>query len=145
MPQAASVEQDNLQLVRRLYEAFGRGEIPTVLGLLAPDVEWRVTGPPQVSYAGARRGRQQVVEFFQALAATVEIQQFEPQEFIAQGEQVVVIGRERMRIVATGRIAENAWIMVFTIRGGLVAAFREYDDTAAVAAAHGEAHTRRST
>ena len=108
MPPTASVEAENLALVRRIYEAFGKGDILTMLSLLASDVEWRVTGPPQVSYAGARRSREQVVEFFQTLASTVEIQQFEPQEFLAQGEQVAVIGRERMRIKDTGRVVENA-------------------------------------
>lgn len=31
----------NADVVRGLYEAFGRGDVPSVLGLLAPDVDWR--------------------------------------------------------------------------------------------------------
>lgn len=65
----------------------------------------------------------------------MEIQRFEPREFIAQGDQVVVLGEERMRIKATGRIAENRWVMVFALRDGRIVRFREFDDTAAVAAA----------
>ncbi len=40
-----------------------------------------------------------------------------------------------MRIKATGRTAENPWVMAFTLRDGRVVRFREYDDTASVAAA----------
>jgi hypothetical protein len=31
----------NVQLVREAYEAFGRGDISTVLGMMDPGIEWR--------------------------------------------------------------------------------------------------------
>ena len=37
---------------------------------------------------------------------------------------------------ATGRVAENDWAMVFTVRDGKITKFRNYSDTAAVASAH---------
>ncbi len=130
-----TIEQQHLQSVQGIYAAFGRGDIPTVLSALADTIEWQVTGPAETAYTGTRRGKPQVLEFFVVLGQTVEIQEFEPREFIVQGETVVVIGHERMKIKATGRVAENDWVMVFTIHDGQVVRFREYDDTAAVAAA----------
>ena len=64
------------------------------------------------------------------LASTVEYTTFEPREFIAQGDQVVVIGSERARVKATGRVVDTDWVMVFTIRDGKVVRFRDYYDTA---------------
>ena len=128
-------EQNNVQTVQQIYAAFGRGDIPAVLAALSDEIEWQVTGPREVSYAGARRGKPQVIEFFTVLAQTVDVERFEPQEFIAQDYTVAVIGVERLKIKATGRVAENRWVMVFTLREGRVVRFREYDDTAAVAAA----------
>jgi hypothetical protein len=32
----------NLQLARDAYDAFGRGDIPAVLGMMNPDIEWRL-------------------------------------------------------------------------------------------------------
>ena len=125
--------QRNVETVQGIYAAFGRGDLPAVLNAFSDDVEWMVTGPPETSYAGTRRGRAQVVQFFTVLSQTVDIQQFEPREFIAQGDQVVVVGFERLKIRSTGRIAENHWVMIFTLRNGHVARFREYDDSAAVA------------
>ena len=133
--QAVGREQANLQTVQEIYAAFGRGDIPSILSRLSEDVEWGVTGPAQTSYAGRRRGHEQVIQFFTVLSQTVEVQRFEPGEFIAQGDQVVVLGDERLLVKATGRTAENTWVMVFTLRDGRVTRFREYDDTAAVAAA----------
>ncbi|MBI2885234.1 MAG: nuclear transport factor 2 family protein [Candidatus Omnitrophica bacterium] len=128
-------EPKNVQIVQQIYAAFGRGDIPSVLAALSDDIEWQVTGPAEVAYAGARRGRPQVLEFFTALGQTVDVERFEPQQFIAQEDTVVVLGVERLKIKATGRAAENSWVMVFTLREGRVVRFREYDDTASVAAA----------
>ena len=135
----SSIERAHLKIIHALYAAFGQGEIPAVLSMLDPNVEWIVTGPPDTSYAGTRRGTAQVIEFFTILGKTIDILQFEPREFIAQGDAVVVIGQERMRIKATGRVAENPWVMVFTLREGRIARFREFDDTASVAAAFSHA------
>jgi len=135
--QTAAREQDHVQSVQNIFAAFGQGNIPAVLQALAPDVEWVVSGPQAVAFSGTRRGRDQVVQFFAALGQTVDIQAFEPKEFIAQGDVVVVVGMERLRFKATGKMAENHWVMVFTFRDGQVARFREYDDTHALAAAAG--------
>lgn len=128
-------EQANVETVQQIYAAFGRGDVPAILNAFSPDADWLIPGPPEVSYAGARRGHPEVVEFFTVLAKTVEVQRFEPREFIAQGDTVAVLGHETLRIKATGRVAENDWVMLFTFRDGRVVRFREFDDTAAVAAA----------
>jgi uncharacterized protein len=127
-------EQQNLDLVRQGYEAFGRGDINALLELLAEDIEWTSPGPPELPTAGARRGRQQVAEFFQAVDQVFEIQRFEPKSFIAQGDLVVVLGSDTASVRATGKVLTDEWAHVFTIRDGKIAAMREYLDTAAVVA-----------
>ena len=124
-----------LTLVQEVFAAFGRGDVPAILERLTDDVVWDVTGPPRTSYAGLRRGRDAALDFFRVLGQTVDVQRFEPREFIVQGDTVVVLGQETLRVKSTGAIAENRWVMVFTCRDGHIAQFREFDDTAAVAAA----------
>lgn len=63
-----------------------------------------------------------------------DIQRFEPKEFIAQGERVVVLGQEEIRIKATGKTLENDWAHVFTLRNGTVTHFQEYIDLSTVVA-----------
>ena len=139
MPTPAAVPTHaNLEIVQGIFASFGTGDIPAVVAALSEDIEWVVSGPRGIPFAGARRGKPAVLAFFSVLGQTVGIQQFEPQEFIVQGDQVVVIGLERLRVKATGRIAENRWVMVFTLQAGRVVRYREFDDTAALAAAfHG--------
>src|SRR3954449_6968780 len=107
-------DQENVRTVKGMLEAFGKGDLPGALAHLAEDVEWRLAGPTEVTYAGTRRGRDQVADVFKILEETSEFEQFEAQEFIAQGDRVVVLGHERQRVKATGRVAENDFAMVFT-------------------------------
>jgi hypothetical protein len=135
-------EQQNLEVVRRGYEAFGRGDMEALLALFDANIEWISPGPPELPIAGTRRGVQQVSEFFGALDSIVEIQNFDPHTFIADGERVVVLGRDRTRVKATGVTLDGEWAHVFTIRDGKVVRMQEYTDTAALVAALQGAHAR---
>ena len=131
-------ERENVRTVRRLYACFfGQGDIPGTLVLLTEDVEWWLAGPREIlPWAGSRRGREQVGRFLAAFSETLEIQAFEPRTFVAQGETVVVLGRELARVKPTDRICETEWVIVFTLRDGKIARFRQYHDSAAWVAAY---------
>jgi len=79
-------EQENVKAVERIYTAFGQGDIPTILNMLAEDIDWLFHGPAEIPFAGRHKGREKVAQFFSAIDETVEIEQFEPQEFIANRE-----------------------------------------------------------
>lgn len=61
---------------------------------------------------------------------------FEPREFVADGDRVLVIGWERGKVKATNRMFQADWVMAFTVRDGKVAKFHEYSDTQAIAEAY---------
>jgi ketosteroid isomerase-like protein len=125
-------EEQNVDVVRKGYEAFGRGDINGLLAQLDPDVEWRTPGPADLPTAGHRRGHEAVQEFFQTLLGLLDIQRFEPKQFIAQGDMVIVVGEDTSRVKATGTTFEIRFAHVFTVRNGKVVAFEEYLDTAAI-------------
>jgi len=127
-------EQQNVDIVRRGYEAFGHGDLDAMMKLFDENIEWISPGPAELPTAGTRRGLQQVAEFFKSVNEVFEIQRFEPNAFIAQGDRVIVLGTETSRIKATDRVLDLDWAHAFTLRDGLVVAFHEYIDTAAVAA-----------
>jgi ketosteroid isomerase-like protein len=132
-------QQKNVETVRQNYAAVGRGEIPALLTLLSDEIEWSMAGPSVIPWTGTRRGRQQVAEFFVLLGKTLEFQRFEPREFIAQGDTVVVIGYERSLVKPTGRTFEQEWAHVYTLRDGKISRCRIFEDTAAQVAAFGRA------
>jgi uncharacterized protein len=128
-------DRTNADVVQRGYEAFGRGDIPAFLELLTDDVEWIQQGPPVIPFAGTRHGHEGVMEYFSLLGETLEFEQFEPREFVAQDDTVVVLGFERSLGKATGRTVEQEWAHVYTLRDGKIAKGRFFEDTAAYVAA----------
>lgn len=127
-------EQRNLDVVRRAYEAFGKGDLPTLLSLLDDQVEWRAPGPPELPTSGVRRGPQEVAQFFAAIVQTFDTLRFEPKNFVADGDRVVVLGSETTRIKATGKVLDMSWAHAFVVRNGKIVDFEDYFDTAAAVA-----------
>ena len=125
----------NVEVVQETYEAVGRGDIPALLDLLTDDVEWTFQGPSVIPFAGTRRGREGVAEFFSLVGGNLEFERFEPREFVAQGDTVVVLGFECSRIKPTGRTFEQEWAHIYKLRDGKVAEFLALEDTAAHAGA----------
>jgi len=137
MAQDAQRAQEPLSVVEEVYAAFGRGDIPAILGKLSPDVVWAVEGREgDYPTFGARHGPDGALAFFQALGATEDITAFEPQTFHPSGDTVLVQGRIGLTLKANGRALDYAWAHVFTVRDGKVAAFKEFYDTALVVEAY---------
>jgi ketosteroid isomerase-like protein len=69
------------------------------------------------------------------LGETLEFERFEPREFVAQGDTVVVLGYERCVVKPTGHTIEQEWAHVYTLRDGKIAKGRFIEDTAALVVA----------
>lgn len=128
--------QENKQVVQQLYAAYGRGDIQGLLALLSEDIEW-VSSGEGLPYTGTYRGHAGMANLFEKLAHEVETEAFEPREFIAEGDRVLVVGWERGKVKATNREYEFHWVTSFTVRNGKITNIQEYTDTLAVAKAYG--------
>jgi ketosteroid isomerase-like protein len=128
-------DQENVGVVQKAFENFKSGNIEAILNQLTDEVEWRLPDIENVPFAGARRGRAQVAEFFSILAGAQDTLSFEPREFVAQGDKVVAMGSYVWRVKSTGREYGGEWAHVFTVRDGKIEGFHEYMDSAAARAA----------
>jgi ketosteroid isomerase-like protein len=121
----------NVALVKSLYEAFGRGEIGTIVGAVTADASWEIVGrKSDFPTFGMFRGPAGVEEFFGAVGQNLDFTEFAPKEFYSTDDKVFVLGHYTMKIKKTGRPMQSDWIHVFSISGGKVAGFREFTDTA---------------
>ena len=131
------MKQENLAAVKGAYEAFKRGDIQTVLSIMAKDIEWTTPGQKDlVPFVGQFKGRRAVAKFFNALAANEDVVAFEPHEFIVDGNTVVAGVYYKARVKSTGRTYEGETVHVFRFRNGKVVNFREYLDTVRMASAY---------
>jgi ketosteroid isomerase-like protein len=128
-------EQANIETVRAMYAAFGRGDIPALMDRMDEEIVWITPGSREVPMAGQRRGVAEVREFFEELGRRLTFTVFEAREYIAQGNRVVVLVHYEGRNNATGRKFEAESAMLWTLGNGRAIRFREYTDTEALAEA----------
>lgn len=84
------MDNSNADLIQRGYQAFGAGDLDTVLGILDPEVAWHVPGHSPLS--GDYKGHDQVVGFF---GRTMELSEntftIALDAVLADAERVVVL------------------------------------------------------
>jgi len=127
-------EQNNTTIVQAVYDAFNRGDLQTVLAIVAPNAEWIDHGPAGVPYYGNFTGR--LVEFFQAIGGSVTDGSVVIDQYVASGDTVVARGRWSATVRSTGAKINADLIHFSTVRDGKIVAWHGYGDTAAIMAAH---------
>jgi ketosteroid isomerase-like protein len=81
----------NVEAVQAIYQAFGRGDVATILDRLDDAIEWETTVPvPDVPWLQARRGKANIAGFFESLAP-LTITRFEPHTIFDGGDKVFVL------------------------------------------------------
>ena len=68
-------EQENVEVVKQGYAAFGSGDMEKLLSLFAEDIEWTIPSIEGAPFGGPLRGRDQVAAFFESLAGAEDIQE----------------------------------------------------------------------
>ena len=115
---------DNVGVVKGAYDAFQRGDIPSIIGILQEDVDWHV--PAVLPHRFEARGHDQVGLFFERLMEVWEELGVEVSDFVASGDHVVVLGRASGRI--DGRAAGYGFAHVWVMAGGKATRFFELVD-----------------
>lgn len=126
----------NTEIVKKAYECFGTGDIEGLMELYSEDVSWITPKVDNAVHSGARAGKAAVAEFFQLLDESEEFSEFEPTEFIAEGDKVVVLGKLTATIKATGKTYSSDWVHITTVKDGKITGFLEFFDNAAANEAH---------
>jgi ketosteroid isomerase-like protein len=120
---------ENVAVVRSIYENFATGDIPAVLGTLAPQLEWVESPQEWLPHRGVHRSPQEVLDKVFAMVMD-RFDEFAliPDRFHDAGDVVVVEGRAVGKTKTGGILdARAAWI--WTVRDGLVTANHNYHDT----------------
>jgi hypothetical protein len=125
-------EAANVRRVEEVFRLIARKDFKALDDILADQVTLEIVGSPDTPMAGLTQGRQQVIETLENNFAQVEEQQPEIQSVVAQGNTVVVIGRDRGRFRPTGRTYDMHWMHQYTFEGDKIIRMRELFDSAAL-------------
>ncbi len=126
---------DPVEVTKELFVRFGSGNVDAIAELLADDVHIQFYGPPVIPYANEYNGIDEGRRFFETVLASVDIHQFEPEQFLADGNMVTVTGKLHLTARSTGRDFKSDFAHVITVKDGKWQRFRDFMDTAAAAAA----------
>lgn len=119
----------NVDAARAIYAAFATGDIPSVLGALAPTVHWtEAEGGP---YGGVSVGPQAVLDnVFMRIGGDWDGFAAVPSEFVAEGHTVVALGEYSGTYKATGKSFRAPFAHVWKFELGKAVSFHQYTDTA---------------
>lgn len=119
----------NRQVVSDAYDALARGDDDSFLGHLADRVGWVIPGPPGRPVTGTHTGKEALLAAFARFSEVAELQELVIERVVGDGDLVIVLGRERWRVRASGRSFETIWANAVTVEDGKITRVVVYADT----------------
>jgi uncharacterized protein len=107
---------ENVEQLKRGYEAFNHGDLEAVFELLDPEIE--SVNDERVPFAGTYRGHEELRALLRDQQEVFGQLTMEPYEFFEAGDQVVAFVRVRARGEASGAAVEITIGHLWTIRNG---------------------------
>jgi ketosteroid isomerase-like protein len=127
---------DTENVVRNLYAALARGDVPAAVALMSPRVEW-LEAEHTPYYAGLVIGPDKVVEtVFEPVNKDFENFALTEQNYITQGTRTAAIGVYRGRQRQTGRELRAPFVHIWEVSEGKIKRFTQYTDSGARAEAN---------
>ena len=123
---------DNVTLLKSLYDAFGRGDIPTVLGAMSSGIKWhQAESNPYGPSGEAWVGPDAVLNnLFMRLGGEWDGFAVHPKSFHGAGDSVIVEGRYSGMYKATSKNTDMQFCHVWDVKDGKITRFQQYVDTA---------------
>ena len=122
---------ENKSAVAGAYEAFGRGDIESVLALNAPDAVWVNYSSEASPLNGEHKGVDAIGAFFGLIGDTIELTEFDVAPIAAEGDTVLASGHQTYTVKKTGKVVSGPVVHIFTFGpDGKVARFEEWEANA---------------
>jgi ketosteroid isomerase-like protein len=125
------MNSDHVHIVRQVYDAFARGDVPAFVEALDPAINWQeaegfiyADGNPYIGPNAILQG------IFGRIAGDWDGFAVHPQQILATPEGAVALGRYSGTYKATGRRIDAQFAHVWRIANGKLAGFQQYTDTA---------------
>lgn len=108
-----------------MFSAFSSGDIEKFIGTVSDDTIWIYHGT-QIIPAGIFEKKEGVRTFFTNILERTEILNFEPLQYIVEGNMVVVLGQEHQKVKRSGRELKQKWVQIYTVENDLITRMEEF-------------------
>ena len=124
------MSQENMGVIRGMYESFSKGDVTSVLGQMHQNIEWRQAENFVYADRNPYHGPQAVLEgVFMRLASEWADFRVMPEEWLDAGNHIVVLGTYSGRHQETGREVRAQFAHIWGVTHGRVVRFQQYTDT----------------
>jgi ketosteroid isomerase-like protein len=122
------MSQENIEIVKRLYEAWQRDGFGVVPDLMHPEIEW--VNPAYAIEPGTRRGYDEFAAAARALLSVYGDYRVSRIRFYDAGDRVAVQARVSTRSTGNAVPIDGDRGYVFDLRDGKIIAFAWFSDPA---------------
>lgn len=113
--------------VRRMFDAFRDGDLDTLVETIHPESRWTYYGAnPHIGIAQFT-GCAAVRRFFEGILTRLGVTAFVTEEFVVEGDTVVIFGNESGVVRSTGKQFRNEWAQKYVVRDGRITAMTEFN------------------
>jgi len=121
------MQNENVAIVRTAYEAYARGDLPSMLGFIDPDLEWTYLDPtleaPEPQVCHGRAELENVLNHWAEHGFTAELE-----EVAGSKDRVMVCVRTPGIDAHRNRDGDDRSYAVLTLRDGRIVALRDCRD-----------------
>ena len=130
-----SQEERHVSLLKEAYKKWHEtkaGSVEHWLELMTDDIQFRSlgSGAPKMEFTRTSTCKEEVKDYFSQLTSEWEMIHYTIDEYIAQGDRVVALGRCGFRNKRTGKVLETPKADFHRFRNGKMCEFFEFYDTA---------------
>ena len=118
---------DPTATVRRMFAAFGAGDLDALVETVHPESHWTYVGANPRLARAEFTGHAKVRKFFEGIITRLDMTAFNTDELIWQGDTVVVFGSESGTVRATGQPFRNEWTQKYVVRDNKITSMVEYN------------------
>lgn len=124
----STLEERNKATITEFMQVFSSGDVDGILSRMTDDATWWVAGNiPGISGTKDKAGFQEMVSGIAESTTTGAIR-LTPHAFTAEGERVAV-ETESYTELKNGRVYNNLYHFLFTVRDGKISSVKEFLDT----------------
>ena len=125
--------EDNKRTVRGYLGQFKEAAIPKLLEAMSDDASWWILGKPQLFPSAGTRSKAEMERIWRGLFGRMKHGlEMTVVGMVAERDKVAVEIRSHAELT-DGRLYENQYHMLFTLRQGKIVEVKEYADTLLIA------------
>jgi|SRR5690554_3809509 len=112
-------------VVDKMFAAFNSGDVEKLVETVSDDTQWKYHGT-HIIPAGKFEKKEGVRKFFTNIFERTEMIKFDIQQYIIEGNMVVVLGQEHQHVKRSGRELKQKWVQIYTVENNLITKMEEF-------------------